>query len=267
MKIIFSTRKDERKPLRAVYTSTTDYNLYKLASAQKVTYIVLAAAALFATGFIFFRNFYISALWCFLSPVYPILAVKRIIKKRKASLTLQFRDALYSISSSLSAGNSVERAFEAALSDLLILYPDKNTDIIKEFELISRKIKVNETIESALKDFAVRASIDDITCFADVFFICKSTGGNLVEVIRNTCNILNQKMDVRNEIEILVTEQKISQRILSVMPFGLLILIMTSSPDYIEPLYTPKGNAIMSFVLLLLIASYFIGAKITDINI
>jgi len=45
-------------------------------------------------------------------------------EKRKSELNLQFKDLLYSISASLTAGKSVETAFKEALNDLCILYPD-----------------------------------------------------------------------------------------------------------------------------------------------
>ena len=126
---------------------------------------------------------------------------------------------------------------------------------------------MNETLASALEDFAMRADIDDIKNFVDVFAICKNTGGNLVEVMKNTAAIISQKIDIRNEINIIVAEQHLNQRILSIMPFALMTIIILSSPDYVEPLYTPVGNIIMFIVLSLIIGAYFIGKKIMDIKV
>ena len=113
----------------------------------------------------------------------------------------------------------------------------------------------------------MRADIDDIKNFVDVFAICKNTGGNLVEVMKNTAAIISQKIDIRNEINIIVAEQHLNQRILSIMPFALMTIIILSSPDYVEPLYTPVGNIIMFIVLSLIIGAYFIGKKIMDIKV
>ena len=244
-----------------------DYNKYDMSSKEYLKYFIQASACTVACGYLFYRNIYITAILWALSFVYPKLKKKELIKKRKKQLSLQFRDALQAVSSSLSAGRSIENAFKAAVNDLKILYPSQNTYIIKEFEIIARRINMNETLKTALYDFEKRAGIDDITNFVDVFAICKDTGGNLVEVIKNTCNIINQKIDIVNEIDVIVAEQKFSQKILNIMPFGLMFMIITSSPDYLEPLYTPLGHVVMSVVLGLLLLSYYISNRIMDIKV
>lgn len=195
------------------------YNQYNLSAIERIKYISIASVVLLAIGYLFFQNIIISILLCGFSLFYPGMKRKSLIKKRKHILNMQFKDALYSLSSSLSAGRAVEGAFKAILGDMKILYPDENTFITNEFELINRKVENNDTIESALQEFAARADIDDITNFVDVFVICKNTGGNLIEVIKNTSNIINQKIEIRNEIDLMIAEQKYSQKILSIMPF------------------------------------------------
>jgi tight adherence protein B len=126
---------------------------------------------------------------------------------------------------------------------------------------------MNEPLILALMDFAKRSGIEDIKNFADVFSICKSTGGNLADVVRNTYTIINQKIDIKNEIQVIISEQKLSQKILNFVPFGLLILLSSSSPDYIQPLYSAKGNLVMFAVLLLLGVSNLVSSKITNIEV
>jgi len=103
-----------------------------------------------------------------LALLYPKRKTKDIIEKRKSELNLQFKDLLYSISASLTAGKSVETAFKEALNDLCILYPDPDTYIIREVEYIVRRLEMNETIEDALEDLAKRSHLEDIQNFTDV---------------------------------------------------------------------------------------------------
>jgi tight adherence protein B len=244
-----------------------DYSVYHMSMGEKIRYFLIAFIVLIGAGYLFYNNILISLAAGSLAILYPAVKKKELIKKRKQMLNIQFKDALYSISSSLSAGRAPEAAFKAALEDLRILYSDSDAFIIKELEQIDRRISMNDTLENALMDFALRSGIDDIKNFADVFIICKSTGGNLVDVIRNTYVILNQKIEIKNEIDVLIAEQKLSQKILNIMPFGLLALIMASSPDYVKPLYSPAGHIAMTVVLVLLVVSYVIGSRITDIRI
>jgi len=248
-------------------TAKTDYNKYSFSPGEYFIYLLQASILLFAIGFMFFRNIVLSLVLCSLSAFYLPVKKKSIIKKRKNGLRLQFRDLLQSLSYSLSDGRSVESAFNEALNDLKILYPYDDCAIIKELTIINRKISLNEPVEKVLADFAKRSGIDDIENFNDVFSICKSTGGNLVEVIRNTTSVINQKIEIMNEIDVIIAEKKFSQEIMSVTPFGLLMLISTGSPDYIEPLFNARGHLVMFAVLILLAASYFLGAKIMDIEV
>ncbi len=244
-----------------------DYSRYSYSIPERIRYILTASAILFAIGYIFFRSIVLCCILTAFSPIYLKFKRRSLIKKRLQKLTVQFKDALYSVSSSIQAGKSPEWAFKDCVRDLRILYPGQDMDIILELELISRKLDLNETLISALNDFAVRSGIEDIKNFADVFAICKNTGGNLSDVIKNSYSIINQKIDIKNEIQVIISEQKLSQKILNFVPFGLLILLSSSSPDYIEPLYSPTGKFVMVIVLFLLCVSNLVSTKITNIEV
>ncbi len=264
-------KKTKRKQVAEVNESAAqafnDYSQYSYSLSERIRYILIASAVLFSIGYIFFRSIIICCILTVFSPFYLKFKKKSLIKKRLNKLIVQFKDALYSISSSIQAGKSPEWAFKDSARDLRILYPRQDTDIILELELISRKLDLNETLISALDDFAIRSGAEDIRNFADVFTICKNTGGNLSDVIKNSYTIINQKIDIKNEIQVIISEQKLSQKILNFVPFGLLILLSSSSPDYIEPLYSPAGKFVMVIVLLLLCVSNIVSTKITNIEV
>jgi len=248
--------------------STRDYDVYIMRPGEKAVDIVLADMVLFAAGFVFYRNAIFSLLLCPLAFLYPRLKTREIIKKRKRELNIQFRDMLYALSTSLSAGKSVETAFRDVQRDLSVLYPDPETDIIWETEHIVRRLELNENIEDILADFARRSHIEDIENFADVFQTCKRTGGNIVEVIRNTSNVISDKIEIMQEIDTMLAERKLEQKVLTVLPVLIILLLQTASWDYIQPVYTTgAGRVVMSLSLLLLGLSYIISRRITDISV
>lgn len=260
-------RKQVKEENKFSTQACNDYSQYSYSLPERIKYILIASAVLFSIGYIFFRSIIFCCILTAFSPIYLKFKKKSLIKKRLNKLTIQFKDALYSISSSIQAGKSPEWAFKDSVRDLRILYPRQDTDIILELELISRKLDLNETLISALDNFAIRSGTEDIKSFADVFAICKNTGGNLSDVIKNSYTIINQKIDIKNEIQVIISEQKLSQKILNFVPFGLLILLTSSSPDYIEPLYSPAGKFVMVIVLLLLCVSNLVSTKITNIEV
>jgi tight adherence protein B len=244
-----------------------DYNIYLMDRREKTKYMALGAVGCFGVGMIFFSNVIIALVFTGLAYFYPEYKAREIIKTRKTELSLQFRDALYSLSSSLGAGRSLESAFKTALNDLRILYPDKTTYIIREFEFICRRIELNQPVEEALFDFAKRSGLEDIRNFADVIVICRRTGGNLVQVIKNTSNIISDKMGIRHDIEMNLTKQKYEQKILNLMPLIFIAMIKFGGSGYMDSLYTSlKGYLLMALALAIIVASYVISRKIFDIR-
>ena len=249
-------------------TGRTDYSKYTMTTWERVFYTVAAAAVIYSVAFIFYRNSIISAILMPLAFLYPRIKTMDIIKKRKKELNLQIKDMLYSLSSSLTSGKSIESAFRDVLRDLAVLYPDSGTFIIMEMEYIVRRLEMNETVESVLTDFAKRACLEDMDNFVDVFTICKRTGGNIIEVIKNTSAIINDRIEVCQEIDTMLAERKFEQKVLNVVPLGMIVLLSVSAEDYMKPVFdTAAGKLVMSISIALLAAAYYISKRITDFKI
>lgn len=245
-----------------------DYNSYEMSLKEKLFYFLIAALSVYAFGFLFYRSHILSIILCPLALIYPKIKTGEIIRKRKEELNIQFRDMLYCLSSSLSAGKSIELAARELPEDLSLLYPDESTDIIREVKYIVRRIDMNETLESAFKNFSDRAHLEDVASFVDVLQICKRSGGNIVEVIKNTSNIINDKIEVKQEIAAMLAERKFEQKVLNLIPIFMMLLLSFSAGDYISPVFTTLiGRVSSSIAIILLSGAYFLSRKIMDIKI
>ena len=245
-----------------------DYSVFVMSRQEKNKFIIIAAAALFLTGYIFFQSLIISGIFSMGSFLYPAYKGRELIEKRKRALLVQFKDALYSLSSSLGVGKSLESSFKYALNDLRVLYPDEDTYILKEFELICRKIEMNVPVEKALEDLSKRSGLEDINSFTEVIAICKRTGGNLVEVVKSTSKVISGKIEIEQEINILLSSKKYEQKILNIMPILFIGLINFGGSGYTDALYTSfTGYLIMGLALALLALSYLVSHKIMDIKV
>lgn len=245
-----------------------DYDVYEMTKQERTKYIILAAVGLFALGYIFFNTSLLAAPLAILSFWYPRFKTNELILKRKSALNAQFKDALYALSSALGVGRSLESSFKIVLNDLRVLYPDQDTYITREFEYICRRIDLNIPVEHVLLDFGNRAGLEDIRNFAEVVSICKKSGGNLVQVVKNTSNIISDKIEVVSDIEVLLSKQKFEQKVLNVMPFVFIALIKFGGSGYMDVLYSsPQGYIFMFIALLILGLSYFVSKKILDIKV
>lgn len=245
-----------------------DYDIYRMTLGEKLICIMTAGGVIFTVGYIFYRSIVLSIFLLPLALLYPRFRTKEIIKKRKNELNLQFREVLYSLSSSLSAGKSIESSFRDALKELSIQYPDNETYILSELRQIIKKLDMNEAIETALADFAARSRLEDVINFADVLTISKRTGGNLVQVVKNSAEIISGKIDIKQEINVLLTEKKLEHKVLNIMPVLIVLLLSTSAGEFMSPVFTePIGRAAMTLSLILFGVAYLVSGKIMDIEV
>jgi len=258
----------EIEELQNTNQGPVDYGVYKMAKKEKLFYITVAALALFVLGFIFYHNIIVSLIITPFSLFYPKIRTKEIINNRQNALNLQFKDLLYSISSSLASGKALETAFKEAAKELSIIYPNEETFIIKEVQYMSRRLEMNEQIENLLQDFAVRSHLDDVHSFSNVLQMCNKRGGNVIEIIRNTSNVINDKIEVKQEITTVLSQKKFEQKVLSIMPIALIVFLSLSQKDYMEPVFTTAiGRVIMTVAIIFIVVGYLITRKIMDIKI
>lgn len=246
----------------------TDYNVYIMSRQEKIVNIIFAAIVLFAVGYIFYHSIILSAILMLFAVKWPAIRTKQIIEKRKNQLSLQFKDMLYSLSSALSVGKSVETGLADSLKDLAVIYPDPNTDILVELEYILRGISVNNTIEEMFSQFAERAHLEDIENFVDIFVTCKRTGGDLIEVMRSTSNTIGEKIEIKQEIETSISGKKYEFNFMMVMPVIMVLFLTVTSGDYMAPVFnTIVGKIAMTAAIGTFAVSYLVGSKIMKIEV
>ncbi|MDP5274096.1 type II secretion system F family protein [Chengkuizengella axinellae] len=244
-----------------------DYNSYSLTKKQYILVLLCGGCLFFLIGYIFFMNVYLSILLSIFTFFIPKFRARKLRDKRKQELVLQFKQALVSLSSSLSSGRSMERALEYTLEDLRKVYSNENTYIVQEFKIMNAQIKNGVSVENVFQNFRQRAGIEEITSFVEVFKICKRSGGNLVEVIRTTTNMISDKIEISQEIQVLISNKKFETRILNIIPFIFIAVLRYSSPEYMSPLYHGKGLFIMFIALSLLILSFVISQWLMNIQV
>lgn len=255
-------------PTSQLETAQTDYSVYVMTGAEKAVYIVLAAAVLFAVGYVFYRNVAISCLFALFAVKYPSMREKEIAEKRKKELVLQFKDMLYSLSSAVGSGKSVESGLSAALEDMRKQYVDPKTSIIRELELMVSRASLGQNIEDIFNDFARRSHIEDVQTFANIFDISKRTGGNMIRIIRQTTDVISQKIETTNEIETALAGRKMEQKVLTAMPIVLVLFMTYTTGGFMEPLFTTIGGRIVSTAgLACVIAGTLWSKKITNIEV
>ncbi len=244
-----------------------NYKVYTFNAKEKVVYGLCGIIYFFVMGMIFYQHMVFASIACIGGLIYLKEKNRRLQRQRQHDLRDQFKEGMYTLSSALVSGRSLEQAFIVSLNDLKIIYQEEDY-IVKEWTLIVKKIQMNETVASALLDFAERADMEEIYNFAQIFVLAKKSGGDLISIIRDTTRMINEKLEVQKEIDVLIAQKKYEQKILSYIVPAMIVFFSLSSPDFLEPLYsTILGRIIMTFALALYLISGYIGKKIVEIEV
>lgn len=244
-----------------------DYNIYNYTGLTFITqYLKFFLISLFIL-YLFYRNGFVILFSLGLSFYLTMNQKKKLCEDRKWQLNLQFKDAMISVAAALEAGYSVENAFKEAAGDLKMMY-DGKSDIIREFDIITQKVKVSIPLEETLWDFAKRSGVEDIENFAEVFSGARRSGGNFIKVIRHTCQNISDKIEVKREIVTMMTGKRLEAKIMSLIPAGIIVYLWFFSSGYLDSLYNNLSGIIyMSIMLALYLLAYLLSGKIMDIEV
>ncbi|MCE5168813.1 type II secretion system F family protein [Paenibacillus profundus] len=247
--------------------SLPQYTVYVMSRKERLFALCAGVSVMAGIGCLFYQHWLAMMVLAVVGTCYPRIRRVTLLERKRSQLTQQFKQALYSISSSLSAGRSMENAFREARHDLKLLYPGTEVDVIRELHIISMRMENGEPIEQAIMDFSRRAEQDDISNFADVFVTCKRTGGDLIEVVRRTSSVIGEKMDIMQEIEVLIAQKKLEMKAMIAAPFLFLAFLNLTSPDFMAALYEGVGRVIATAALALLMLGAWLIQKMMNIRV
>lgn len=192
---------------------------------------------------------------------------KQTIKKRQHTFRLQFKEAIQSLSAGLNVGYSVENALREACKELRGMYR-KDEIILRELTYMIRQLQMNVTAESALQEFAARTQDEDVQTFVTVFNLAKRSGGDTLEIIRSAVRQMGEKIDVEREVQTVISAKKMEFRIMTAIPFAMIVYLRISFPELLGVLYgNPAGIVIMSVCLVIYLATYEMGKRIVEIEV
>ena len=123
--------------------------------------------------------------------------------------------------------------------------------------------KESGTLEGLLVDMARRSGCEEIGQFAQIFALAKRNGGNMAQIIRNSAGQIGGRIELRQEIRMLLGGKKMELTIMKIMPFGILLYIDVGNPGYFDFLYHNFiGIAVMTGCLSLYLGAYLLGEHI-----
>lgn len=159
--------------------------------------------------------------------------------RRRKKFTGEFANALDVIVRGIKSG--------LPLNDCLkIIATESPEPIAGEFQQLVEGIAVGVSIEDGLNRMCERMPLPELNFFRTVLVIQQKTGGNLAEALGNLSVVLRSRKLMREKIGALSSEAKSSAGIIGSLPPFVLIVVYTTTPDYMGAMFThPTGQLML----------------------
>ena len=200
-------------------------------------------------------------------PLYSGQRRQELKEKRSCMLEKQFQEGLYSAAAALEAGYSMENAWKEAEKELFRMY-GKEGEFYRYLHRMNRKVSLNEPIEPLILEFACHAGTESIRNFADIFSFAKRSGGNLAAIMKKTADRIHINVQIQEEIETMLSARRLEQKIMNVMPLGILLYIRMGVGGFLDPLYhSTFGVLVMSACLAGYLGAWKLSCRMSRIRV
>ena len=244
-----------------------DYNVYQLSWKQWLQYTAEAVVLCCTINYLFYQS---PAVFLFMLPIaawYIRQRKRQQIQLRKKRIHYQFKEALNALQIGISAGYSLDNAVRETRKDLERIY-GKTAEMTMEFSYMEVQLKHSIPLEELLYDLGMRSRVEDILIFSDILVQSKRMGGNMKEILQKCITSMEERIQVKKEIDTMLASKKMEQKIMSIIPLGIILYMRITSPGFLDVLYdTTAGVCVMTFCLALYLFAFFWGVRLTDIEV
>ena len=211
-------------------------------------------------GFIIFK-FIGLIIGLVLGVIFPIVAVKFIIAKRRSQFEHQLIDTLMIISSSLKGGLSLIQSFEVIMEDM----PPPTSD---EFSLVVRETKVGVSLEESLVKLNKRMSSEDMNLVVSSILVARETGGDLTKVFSRLIQTIRDRMEIKDMANTLTLQGRIQGVIMSIIPVVFVVFILKFNPHHFDTMmHDEKGKMLLITAVVLQICAFFFIKKFSTVKV
>lgn len=226
--------------------------------------IVIAVISL--GGFAWFignRNIISLLIGAIIGGIIPRFYVKQQQKVRLRKFNEQLPDMLNLTVNGLRAGYSTMQAMESVSKELPMPISD-------EFRRVIQEIQIGISMEVALDNLLRRIPSEDLDFVVTSINVQREVGGNLSEILDTISFTIRERIRIKGEIRVMTSQVRASGAILSMVPFGLTLILWFINPEYL--LSVNQGGPLCASLIICLVlgligSGYFVMMRIADIEV
>jgi tight adherence protein B len=180
--------------------------------------------------------------------------VERAKKKIVKEFQEEFPEALMSISGAITAGLSFEQGLEATAQQ-------SSSQLGKQFQRALNDMDLGASIEDALGQVAKRTNSTDMAWLIDAVSISRETGTSVAPVLNTVASSIQERAQLRREIQSLTAEGMLSAYVVVALPFVIFAFLIATQPNYVKFFWTEPVGVVMGVAALGLIGTGWFWLK------
>ncbi len=194
----------------------------------------------------------------------PLLGSKAFLdfkaSRRNKAFGDQLSDALMIMSGALRSGFGVGQAIDTVGEEM-------DDPLGQEFRRAILETRLGRDVEDALDGIAARVKNEDFAWVVDTMRINRTVGGDLAQILDQVGETTRARNRLKRQVSALTAEGRISAMVLGFLPIGMGLILYSSNPDYMEPLFSRTVGLIMLGVAVtLLVAGALWLKKLIDVE-
>ena len=237
----------------------------KLRPAEYVAAMVIAA---FLLGFLALalgpKNIISAMIGAVVGAMAPRIYMRGQQRKRLVTFGNQLPDMLNLVVNGLRAGYSTMQALEAVSKEL-------PAPLSVEFARVVKEMQLGIGMEEALGNLHRRIPSDDLDLIITAINVQREVGGNLAEILDTISYTIRERIKIKGEIKVLVSQVIYSGRFLAMLPLILMALLYFMNPDYLMTFFKPGnllcGGSMLGLAAVMVFSGYLAMNKLADIEV
>jgi tight adherence protein B len=170
-------------------------------------------------------------------------------------------EAIDLITRALRAGHSISSAVEMVGQEV----PEP---LGPEFRKVFEQQNFGLPFRESMEELARRVPVADLQFLVTAILVQKETGGNLVEVLEKTSNVIRERLRLKGELRIYTAQGRLTGWILGMLPFIMFLLLSLVNSSYTKVLIEdPMGQQLVVAGLILMGIGFYTIRKIVDIKV
>jgi tight adherence protein B len=195
------------------------------------------------------------------APLVTRYIVSRKVSKIRKAFEEQLADNLDVLAGAMRTGHSTMGALSVMVDSAV--EPSKS-----EFRRVLQDEQLGVPLDDALNVMARRMRSQDAEQIALVMRLQREAGGNTAEVLDRVAEVIRGRAELRRLVEVLTAQARISRWILTGLPIFVLVALIFTGGDYLQPMFDSLVGKIALVVggIMVMIGSFWIK-KISELDV